>query len=113
MLPLHILNIIGKFQLLCGGCLEKIFIVLLLQLETFTVNFVFCKKKNAPHLYGTFDNGFYNVSNKKLPGFFNNRIQKGRKGKRENSGAYKCHKYARELGVQIINIADEIHNKKQ
>ena len=45
--------------------------------------------------------------------FFKQPLQKGRKGKRENSGAYKCHKYARELGVQIINIADEIHNKKQ
>ena len=32
---------------------------------------------------------------------------------RENGGAYKCYKYARELGVQIVNIADKIHNEKQ
>lgn len=55
--PLHILNIIGKFQSLCGGGgLEKFFIVF--------GNFCcktsyFTQKKNIPHLYRTFEDEFY------------------------------------------------------
>ena len=33
--------------------------------------------------------------------------------KRDYGGAYKCYKYAQELGVPIMNIADNIKNKEQ
>lgn len=65
--PLHILNIIGKVQLLCGGVFEKFLTVRLLKLETFTVKLRILGKRKMP-LYnkGTFDDGFYKVFNKKV-----------------------------------------------
>ena len=32
--------------------------------------------------------------------------------KRDYGGAYKCYKYAQELGVPIMNIADNIKNQE-
>ena len=32
--------------------------------------------------------------------------------KRDYDGAYKCYKYAQELGVPIMNIADNIKNQE-
>ena len=50
------------------GYLEKFFIVLLIQLETFTVILrIFRKRKNAPHLYRTFDDEFYKGFHKYNP----------------------------------------------
>ncbi len=71
MFPSHILNIIGKFQLLCRGCLEKIFIVLLLQLETFTVKLRIFRKRKMPLTYiGNLTAGFTRFLRKKLPEIF-------------------------------------------
>ena len=73
----------------------------------------FAKEKCPSIIRGHLTIGYTMFLIKSYLDFFNNRIQKGRKGKRENGGAYKCYKYARELGVQIVNIADKIHNEKQ
>ncbi len=32
--------------------------------------------------------------------------------KRDYGGAYKCYKYAQEIGVPIMNIADNIKNQE-
>ena len=37
---------------------------------------IFRKRKNAPHLYRTFDNGFYKVFKKKLQKLFSSTAQK-------------------------------------
>lgn len=56
-----------KVSIALRGCLEKFLTVLLIQLETFTVILrIFRKRKNAPHLYRTFEDGFYKVFKKNI-----------------------------------------------
>lgn len=51
-----------KVSIALRGCLEKLFIALLLQLETFTVKLrIFRKRKMSLYNKGTFDNGIYKV----------------------------------------------------
>ena len=57
-----------KVSIALRGCLEKFLTVLLIQLETFTVILrIFRKRKNAPHLYRTFDDEFYKGFHKYNP----------------------------------------------
>lgn len=56
MFPLHILNIIGKFQSLCGRYLKKFFIVLG---NFYCKTSYFTQKKNTTHLYWNLDSRFY------------------------------------------------------
>lgn len=60
-----------KVSIALRGCLEKFFIVLLIQLETFTEKLrIFRKGKMPLYNKGTFDNGFYKVFKKKATEIF-------------------------------------------